>query len=140
MSSLEIILPILLIIITYSLKLFIDQVVDIPAAIKSVCELPIDIVFLSISLLIAITISNADNRNVGLVCMLANFIVAILIVFLAKRSASDFISGANKRFRWFLLINIFISVMSLCISISMLTPVVEQKKQDITSQTEKNGH
>jgi len=134
MSSLEIILPILLIFITYILKLFIDQVVDLPAAIKSVCELPIDIVFLSISLLIAIVISNASNRNVGLVCMLANFIAAVLIIFLSKRSASNFISGTNNQWRIFLSLNMFISIMSLCISISMLTPVVEKKAQQTTSQ------
>lgn len=139
MTYLDIILPIILIGITYCLKLFIDQVVSSTAAIKSVCELPIDIIFLSISLLIAIIISNSDSRNDGLVYMLVNIIIAILTVFLSKRSAANFILGVNNHWKYLLSINVFISVMSLCISISMLQHIPNHNKQ-IKTEVSKNGN
>lgn len=141
MNPLDFILPLILLAITYSLKLFIDQVVDFPATIKSVCELPIDIVFLSISLLIAIAISNSDIRIDGIVYMLGNFVAAIIIVFLSKRSISNFtLSTANNRWKYFLSINMFISVMSLCISISMLKHLPVKDIKPIKTQTSKDGN
>lgn len=140
MNSLDIILPLILIAITYSLKLFIDQVVDFPATIKSFCELPIDIIFLSISLLVAIAISNSDIRIDGIIYMLCNIVAAIIIVFLSKRSISNFTLSTNNRWKYFLLVNIFISVMSLCISISLLKHLPSKDSKQVNTQAFKNGN
>jgi hypothetical protein len=139
MDYLDFVFPLLLIGLTYLLKLFVDQVVDVPAAIRSFCELPIDIIFLSISLLIAIVVSKASNRDDGLVYMIGNLIVAIVIVFLAKRSAANFTLGVNNWWRLYLTINIFLSIFSLCISISMLHPAIKKEVKPSQSKSVNHG-
>ncbi|MDG4655149.1 hypothetical protein, partial [Chryseobacterium arthrosphaerae] len=65
---------------------------------------------------------------------------AILTVFLSKRSAANFTLGVNNHWRYLLSINIFFSVMSLCISISMLKHLPSKNITQIKTQAFKNGN
>jgi hypothetical protein len=136
----KVFLPFALILITYGLKLFIDQQVDKRIAIKSACELPIDIIFLSISLLIAVIVSNTSNRSEGLLSMLMNFALAIFIVFLSKKSASIYHNGSSKIWGWLFALNMFLSILSLFISINMLGPDTKNSVNNSTHTKSSNGN
>ena len=101
MQSLNIILPLALLALAFFLKLLIDRQVDIPDFIQSICELPVDINFLSLSFIVAFTLSVDDRKDEGLLNCLYYVIAAIIIVFLWKRSLKLF---EIKKWTWLLLL------------------------------------
>lgn len=136
MEHLDIILPILLLFLTYGVKLLVDQAVEVPMAIKSLCELPIDIIFLSMSFLIAIIISSNENRNASFLCIMIFFFLSLIIVLLSKRSILNFDKRINKNWILYLSINFLIAIVCLGISIKILTtPAVKSTPKPETNST-----
>lgn len=138
MNYLEIILPLTLLILSFVYKLFIDQSIDIPIAIKSLCELPVDMIFLSISFLLAFTISDNENRDEGLVYWVIFIIIASVVVFLWRRSVKSYDNGKNKTFLSLLAINLLITILCLITSINFLSSNKEKTEQ--TEQTEQTNN
>lgn len=136
MTHLDITLPFLILFMTYLVKLMIDENVDKVKAICSMCELPIDMIFLAISFLIAIVISDSKNRNEGLFYMLLFFVLAITNVFMAKRSIKMYQARLNNNWIWLFIANLFITVLCLRCSIVTLTDNESiQKKTAPTTQS-----
>lgn len=78
LKNVEIILPITLVILRFILKLYIDKSGKVLLMIKSLYELPVDIIFLALSFVAVFTISSEENAREGvLYCFV--FIVLILI-------------------------------------------------------------
>ncbi|WP_449435079.1 hypothetical protein [Pedobacter steynii] len=139
MTHLDITLPFLILGMTYVVKLMIDENVDKVKAICSMCELPIDMIFLAISFLIAIVISDASNRNEGLFYMLLFMVLAMLNVFLAKRSIRMYQAHVNNKWVWLFVLNLFITVLCLRCSILTLTSSeITTQKNNTTTQLPSN--
>lgn len=95
MKPIEIIMPIILIGLAFFLKLFIDRTVTVPDTISSILDLPADIAFFSLSVIVSFTITRPENRDSGLIYFSTAIVLSLLVVFLWRRSLSSFNSGAR---------------------------------------------
>ena len=90
-QHLDIVLPIAVLLLSFLLKLCIDRTVEIPLFVRSIYELPVDIIFLTISFLVAYTISSNDElKNNGLFYCFIFLIVSIVNVIIWRRSVKLF--------------------------------------------------
>lgn len=112
MKPIEIIMPIILIGFAFLVKLLIDRTVTIPDAISSILDLPADIVFFSLSVIVSFTITKPENRDQGLMYFAGYIALSLLVIFLWRRSLSTFTAG--KR-----LIPTIAGVANYAISLSM---------------------
>ena len=122
------ILPILLLVIAFILKLFIDRVVDAPAAIQAICELPVDILFLSLSFTVAFTISNKENQYQGILYCFSGLLIAIFVVFIWRKSIVLFLRDSNW-WMFLLFINLSLSFSGLMASINFIIHDVQNTEQ-----------
>jgi hypothetical protein len=140
MEHLEIILPITLLFLAFVLKLSIDRSIEVPNIIQAICELPVDMIFLSISFLIAYTISKPTDPSEGLFFTIAFIVIAVLTVILWRKSLKLF----ERRNNWWillLLINISISTFSIFQSMSILLKKEEGKSANKTEvKIEEDGN
>jgi hypothetical protein len=119
MEHLQIILPTVLLLIGFLLKLLIGRKYDLPATIQAVCELPVDIVLLSLSFVVAFTIAKVDNQTSGLFYCFIGFAFTILIVLLWRVSIDQFLKG-TKWWILFLVLNLMISGFAIKKAVSLL--------------------
>lgn len=119
MEHLQIILPTVLLLIGFLLKLLIGRKYDLPATIQAVCELPVDIVLLSLSFVVAFTIAKMDNQTSGLFYCFIGFAFTILIVLLWRVSIDQFLKG-TKWWILFLVLNLMISGFAIKKAVSLL--------------------
>lgn len=118
MEHLEIVLPIVVLTLSFLLKLYIDRNVEIPLFVRSIHELPVDIIFLTISFLVAFTISVKDDmKNSGLLYCFIFLIVAIISVIIWRRSVKLF--ELEKTFQSILLTSINFAVTIYCLNIAI---------------------
>lgn len=83
-------LPVAIILVKLGLKLCIDRQVSLPEFIDGVLALPLDIAFMSSSLLAGLIILDAGNVKSGLGLFMATILVALLAAFLWRRSSARF--------------------------------------------------
>lgn len=112
MKPIEIIMPIILIGFAFLLKLFIDRTVTIPDAISSVLDLPADIAFFSLSVIVSFTIMKPENRDEGLISFAAAIVLSLIVVFLWRRSLSTFNAGSTY-------IPVLTGILNYCITLTM---------------------
>lgn len=118
---LHIILPSILIIIVFFLRAFIDKECDIPHLISCIIWLPLDIVVLALSFLVAYVIgSNYDGRAAGTCYLLIGFLILVITVFLSRRSECSFQRNKKIKLVLFLLLNLFISIYCIFCCIRLL--------------------
>lgn len=140
MEHLEIILPITLLFLAFVLKLSIDRSIEVPNIIQAICELPVDMIFLSISFLIAYTIAKPTDPNEGLFFTIAFIVIAVLTVVLWRKSLKLF---ERKNHWWILLLllNMTISTFSIFQSMSILLDKgQENAKKETEIKIEKDGN
>jgi hypothetical protein len=119
MEHLQIILPTVLLLIGFLLKLLIGRKYDLPATIQAICELPVDIVLLSLSFVVAFTIAKVDNHTTGLFYCFIGFAVTILNVLLWRVSIDQFLKG-TKLWILFLVFNLILSGFAINKSVSLI--------------------
>lgn len=119
MEQLQIILPTVLLLIGFLLKLLIGRKYDLPATIQAICELPVDIVLLSLSFVVAFTIAKVDNQTSGLFYCFIGFAATILNVLLWRVSIDQFLKG-TKLWILFLLLNLILSGFAINKSVSLI--------------------
>ncbi|MNL34636.1 hypothetical protein D3C87_1566190 [compost metagenome] len=88
--SLEILLPGVVLVLSFLMKVVVDRQASIPDFIHSSLELPVDIIFLAISMMIAFIISPQGDKTVGLTLLLVYVCVGIVAVVLWRRSSFYF--------------------------------------------------
>jgi FtsH-binding integral membrane protein len=86
MNSLDVLLPLGLLVLAFLLKLFVDQSADVPRTIEALYSVPIDVVFLATSFAVAFTLSSPSGAGRGLLHVLGFIIAAVVVVFLWRRS------------------------------------------------------
>lgn len=111
-------MPIIVLLLSFSLKLFIDRTTTVNDAITSSLELPVDIAFVSLSLIIGFTISPHGDPQLGLLWFCSYLIATIFIVVFWKKSINSYIT--NGKFFIFGSLNYVISITGLVLSIKLL--------------------
>ncbi len=117
--DLEVFIPFVLLAIGFLLKLFIGRSWDTATALQSMCELPVDIVLLALSFVVAFTISKVNDQSLGLSYCLLGILVTIIIVSLWRFSLNLFM---KKNQFWILLfsLNFFVASYSIRESIKLI--------------------
>jgi hypothetical protein len=85
-QHLDVVLPIAMVAMAFILKLFMDRSATTPLIIRSLYEVPVDVVFLALSFTTAYTIANLSNVSTGMCHLYIFFIVALIAVVLWRRS------------------------------------------------------
>lgn len=117
-NHLDIILPISVLFLSFLLKLCIDRTIELPLLIRSIYELPVDIMFLTISFCVAYTISTSEDlKNCGLFYCVIFLIVSILNVIIWRRSLRLF--ERNRIFYSIALTAINFSMTIYCLNIAI---------------------
>jgi hypothetical protein len=76
--------------IQFIMKLFVGRSPSIPEAIEAVYDLPVDIAFLAASFAAAYCIKSPNGASVGLIHLLVYLLVAVIVVFLSRKSTESF--------------------------------------------------
>lgn len=132
MQYLEIILPLALLVLAFIMKLSINREIAVPNLIQAICELPVDIIFLTISFLVGFTIAKADNPSEGLFYTISFIAVATLVLSIWRYSLKLFEKG-KKTWVLLLLTNLAISSLSLYMGTNILLKN-RKNNSDITTQ------
>ena len=90
MTNVEIIMPALLLIMSYLLKIFVDRSASLPDALSAFLELPVDVTFLATSLIVGFSLVKPENSNLGFVWFFGYLIGAFIVVILWRRSTKLF--------------------------------------------------
>jgi hypothetical protein len=121
---LNIALPIALVFIAFLLKLFVDQCATVPLIIRSIYEVPINVVFLALSFTTAFTIALPTNIHIGMLHIYVFFAVSLLVVVLWRRSIVLF---EREELFWsavLFVLNGVISGFALFESVALIIPKV----------------
>lgn len=119
MEHLQIILPSVLLLIGFLLKLLVGRQYDIPATIQAVCELPVDVILLALSFTVAFTITRLDNQSSGLFYCFVGIAIAIIIVLLWRISIDLFLKR-SKLWILILFLNLFIAGFAIKKSVELV--------------------
>lgn len=114
-------MPVVVLGLSFMLKLFIDRSTTAPDAIVSTLELPVDITFLSISLIVGFTIAPSGDSKAGMAWFAFYMFAAIFIVFLWRRSMKCFDSGSVKTVIMLAGCNYFMAITALVNSIGLIS-------------------
>jgi len=125
MTALEIALPASLMVLAFLLKLFIDRSTTAPVLIKSLYELPVDMAFLAMSLIVAFTIGSKDNPSKGLLYFILYTVGAIFVVFLWRRSIKYFEENKNTISGFLAALNYSGTLLGAYISIKLVIGVIK---------------
>ncbi len=138
MEHLQIILPSVLLLIGFLLKLLVGRNYNMPATIQAICELPVDIIFLGLSFTVAFTITKVDNQSSGLFYSFIGIATAILIVLLWRISVDQFL---KKRKWWVLLlfINLMIAGFAIKKSVSLVIETEKVETKNIVPESNQNN-
>ena len=113
-------LAIALVILSFALKLFIDQQIDMPIFIKRFLELPVDFNFLGLAFIVAYITKDPTNTQNGLLYFVGLIVVSIFTIFLWRRSTHCFIL-TRTIWTWILgTINVLISFGIMYCTLTLL--------------------
>lgn len=121
MPWIEIALPGVLLLAKFILKLVVDRSATLPDLISAILALPVDIIFLSASLLAGHVISSSDNPKEGLILFIGCICLSLIIVLLWRRSEGLFTKDKYIVAATVGLLNIGIATITLVYSLSLLT-------------------
>ena len=116
-------MPVLVLGLSFALKLFIDRSTTAPDFIVSTLELPVDITFLSTSLIVGYTIAPSGDPQAGLAWFGFYIFASIFIVFLWRRGIKSFDSGSKVTVVFLAGANYFLAITALVNSLSLITEV-----------------
>lgn len=112
----SIILPIILLLLAFAIKMTVNRPVDIPRLLQSVIELPADVMFLASSLIIGAILSKKVDTGGGLMVFIIYLLVTFLVV-ICWRQSDDQIIKKSWNAMWISSIGYILSSACLVISI-----------------------
>ncbi|MFY3705919.1 hypothetical protein ACOTD8_20340 [Achromobacter dolens] len=121
MPWIEIALPGVLLLVKFFVKLTVDRSASLPDFISAMLALPVDVVFLSASLTAAHVISSPHSLKEGVPIFAACLGLSLLIVFIWRRSESQFTKDRYATAGSLGLFNVLLSSCALIYSLSLLT-------------------
>lgn len=126
MPWIEIALPGVLLLAKFLVKLVVDRSATLPDFISAILALPVDIVFLSASLLAGHVISSPNDLKGGLVLFMGCICLSLVIVLLWRRSEGYFTKDRYIAAAVSGLLNIVLAAVTLVYSLSLLTAGASQ--------------
>ena len=138
MKHLNLILPFILVIIAFLLKLVVDRKVEIPNAIQAIIELPVDIIFLALTFSVAFTLSTKENQADGLFYGFVGITAAIVVVLIWKKTQALFLKNSHW-WIFLLIINLSISIFCVRESIELVINGEKQPVECINLNGKNNG-
>ena len=117
------ILPLLIIVLSLLLKMFVNRTTSAPQFLAGVLELPIDIVFLSMSLTVAYSISKVENVALGTSWLVLCFVIAIVSVVFWRMSLRFFEDNKSIHCIFLATLNYLVSVLISYFSVEMIAGV-----------------
>lgn len=136
MKELSIILPIILLVLGFFLRLLVGNKAETMDVAQSFCEVPVDLFFLCLSFLMIYTISADENRDSGFLYSMCGMVLALLIAY-ARRRSLDSIASKNKTWLWWFIPNLLVSLGCLIFSIILLN--TNPTKDDTKSLNDGNN-
>ena len=121
MWTLDVILPGIILAMAFLMKLFVDRSPDLPIFIEATYALPVDIVFLSMTFAAASCISKPTQAGTGLEHFAVYVLLAVLSIFLYRRSNTLFDSDEYFTSACLSLLNFPIAFASLIDSVKLVS-------------------
>lgn len=90
MDHLDVVLPAILVLMAFILKIVVDRTATLPDLISATLELPVDMAVLATSFIISFTIASPKNSASGLLHFTVYIFSSILVVVLWRRSTKAF--------------------------------------------------
>ncbi len=125
MTFIDVALPGTILSVKVLLKLFVDRSVTSADCVGAILALPVDVVFLAVSLITGVAIASPDQTKAGFLIFGLCVAVAILTVVLWRRSDSLFV---RNRYGWCAanaILNLVISFGALLAAIQHLIGVAK---------------
>lgn len=121
LKYLDIYLPIALLVLSALLRLLIDRQVGKQEFIETLCEVPVDLIFLAMSFILAFIVAkpNLERQATGLSTLILFVILSFVIALLRRRTIND-ASSPNWRWAARLTLNFLLSLTALVSSIIIL--------------------
>ncbi|MCU8238606.1 hypothetical protein M2G88_21570 [Vibrio vulnificus] len=123
MGLAEVGLPIFLMILAFTLKLFVGKNTSAADFIQAIIELPIDVMFLALSFLAAFIMTHTGQTQREMLVFLAFIVSAIVIVAFSKKAVIAFEDDKVVKPVTFSLINYGLSLGSVICSLTLLKGV-----------------
>ncbi|WP_163717235.1 hypothetical protein [Mangrovibacterium lignilyticum] len=114
-------LPLMLLTLQFCYKFFIDKEATTYDFVISILELPLSIMFLSLSFFAALVITNISQADLGFKWFLGTLIASIFSVFFWKRSVVYYEREKLKPAFWLGILNLAIAAPLFVYSIITLT-------------------
>lgn len=121
MPWIEIGLPGTILGVKFLLKLFVDRTATVVDCVSAVIALPVDVLFLAVSLIAGFTLADPQHAKEGLLLFDIFLGLAVLTVVLWRRADSLFVSDRLVWTAVVALLNFGISVSALFIAVGHLT-------------------
>lgn len=97
MQHLEWVLPSLLLLIAFGYKVVIDTRFGLADCIERLLEMPIEIIFLAGSFLIAFILKDAENQLFGFYALLVGILASLFVYVVSNRAKEAFLSDEYVR-------------------------------------------
>ncbi|EJG0664861.1 hypothetical protein C4G29_RS22635 [Vibrio parahaemolyticus] len=123
MGLAEVGLPIFLMILAFTLKLFVGKNTTAADFIQAIIELPIDVMFLALSFLAAFIMTHTGQIQREMLAFLAFIVSAIVIVAFSKKAVIAFEDDKVLKPITFSLVNYGLSLGSVICSLTLLKGV-----------------
>ena len=122
MKSFELGLPLAILVLSFLMKLFVDRAPNLPVAVQTLYELPIDMVFLALTFAAAFVISKPNEAGRGMMHFVGYSVAAVCAIVLTRRSISFL-----DRNRWtvsvlLFMANLAVAAYVLSSSMNMVAP------------------
>lgn len=121
LKNLDIYLPLALLVLSAFLRLFIDRRVGKLEFKETLCEVPVDLIFLAMSFVLAFIVANPfpEEQATGLFTIIVFVIMSIITVVLRKRTIE---LAPSPKVSWYflLILNFAMSMTALFVSIKIL--------------------
>jgi len=121
MLDLDVILPAVIVLLAFVLRLVVDRTVDLVVFLEALFDLPIDIVLLAISFAAAVSITQPAFTSTGIILSLIFIIFLVVGCLLARRSKEALDQDHYLSSGAFCLANFVISSFSLFACVSFVT-------------------
>ena len=126
MPWIEIALPGVLLLAKFLVKLVVDRSATLPDFISAILALPVDIIFLSASLLAGHVISSPNSLKEGLVLFIGCICLSLVVVLLWRRSDGHFTKDRYIAAAALGLLNIGAATATLVYALSLLTALASR--------------
>lgn len=113
----------LLLVLAFTLKLFVERSTTAPVLVQSLLELPVDIIFLAMSFVTAFILGATGKAAEGLLTFIVYVVVAILLVALSRKSITNFEKDSYYKAGFLSFLNYAMALSCVIYSISLLKEI-----------------